>query len=183
MKKLLFLLAIPIYFFTITSCNDNGSKTETTAVDSTKTDSTVQVTTNCASGDSSQIVYWQIDETIAMAMINNNGPLRHSSHIKYDRDHIFKKIKDSFPGGAKMEDARYRDVDVERYRTKRCIAATDSAGMVTQYFTKIVKVKAKVKDAKGAFTASYTYYYYDIATICPPPDGACDVQKQDSTKK
>ena len=181
MKKLLFFLVIPVYFFTITSCNDNDSKTETTAVDSTKKDSTVQVTTNCATGDSSTIEYWQIDEATALAMITNNGHSGKPSHTKYGRDHIFIKIKAAFPeGNAGSISARYRDVDVERYRTKRCIAATDSAGMVTQYFTLIVKVKNKNKDDKGQTSASYNYY--DITTICPPPDPCPVVQPLDTLK-
>ena len=183
MKKLLFLFAIAVYVFTITSCNGDESKKETNAVDSTKTDTTVQAALVCATGDSSEIGYWQIDSLTAAAMITNNGSSGKPSKTKYSRNHIDKKIKDSF----KLEyigwkGARYRSEDVERYRTKRCISTTDSSGMVAQYFTNIIVARQKIKGPTAShLAAAYNYYYYDIVTICPPPD-TCPATKVDSTK-
>ena len=185
MKKILFLFIIAVYVFTITSCSDDESKKEVNTVDSTKTDTTMHPALVCATGDSSEIKYWQIDSLTAVAMETNNGASGKPSKIKFSRDHIDKKIKDSFlQGYVGWIAARYRSEDVERYRTKRCMPLADSAGMVAQYFTKIIVVKQKIKGPTASqLAAAYNYYYFDIATICPPPDGACNVQKQDSTKK
>jgi len=176
MKKLLFLLAILPCIFSITSCNDNSSKTEN-AVDTTKKDSTVQALVICAPGDSTQIDYWHIDTATANAMVRNNGRTGKPSGIKYGRDNIIAKLKATYGKGyIGLITARYREEDVERYRTRRCIAATDSAGMVAQFSTYIVKTMVHTKDANGNDPISYEYY--DLVTICPPPyDGACNTTK------
>lgn len=174
MKKLLFLLSIPACLFIIASCNNNSSKTETSVVDSAHSDSAAQPAILCASGDSSEIAYWQIPTTTADSMITHNGSTGKPSGIKYAREHIQQKLKDAFGSNyIGLVGARYRVADVERYRTKRCISPTDSAGMVADYFTKIAKVKVKKDSLSGS---QISYEYYDIVTICPPPyDGSCSV--------
>ncbi len=165
MKKILLILVIIIYLFACNSVDD--SKTKPTALDSMQSDVTTNTQTACATGDSSQIGYWEIDSATAVEMVKNVGMNPPNSNIHFGRAHIDKKIKDSFKTNyIGLIPARYRLADVDRYSTKRCIASNDSAGMVAQFFTKIVKVKAK-KQSKPLTASSYTYY--DIVTIKPPP--------------
>jgi hypothetical protein len=41
--------------------------------------------------------------------------------------------------------------------------------MVAQYFTKIIVVRKRLNKMSEK-AAVYNYYYFDCATICPPPD-------------
>jgi hypothetical protein len=124
----------------------------------------------CDTGDSSTIEYWQIDTTIANAMIDNVGGSGKPSKAKYKRGHIDDKIKIKYGNGyVGLISARYRSEDVERYRLKRCITATDSAAMVAQYFTHIIKVKVRKTLPAGSKESAWNYLYFDIETICPPP--------------
>lgn len=171
MKKLFLLLTAPFYCLIVISCNDN-SQTETKAVDSLKTDSGSVVTSSiCAPGDSSTIGYWQIADSVAEAMIRDTGRgggHGNASGIQYRRPHIDSIIKHSFGKGyLGFINARYRAADEERYRTARCIPAGDSAGLVANYFTRIVKVNTRYKETD---TGTDNFEYYDIVTICPPPD-------------
>ena len=170
MKKLFLFLAIPLLTFFLTACHDNDSKT--TAVDSTRSDTTAKaVPSNCAPGDSSQIGYWQIPDSIADSMITNVGRSGKGSGagIRNRRDNIIKLLKDSFKVNyVGPVSARYRVEDEDRYRTLRCIAPGDSSGSVAQYFTNIYKVKIKTSNPKGVLTTSYAYY--DMLMLCPPPD-------------
>ncbi len=168
MKKIFCLAAFLMYFFALTSCNNNESKTEKTN-DDTTSNSVLSPPSNCAPGDSSQIIYWEIDSATADLMFKNYTSPGKPSKVKDKRPHLEKIIKDSFPQGkAQWINARYRVEDVERYRTNRCLSATDSAGMVAQYSTQIIKVKVKRKnDKEKLFYDSYNYY--DIGSIKPPP--------------
>ncbi len=178
MKKLFFLSAITIYFFTLLSCNGSNSKTEASVVDSLKKDSALVTTTDCAPGDSSTIEYWKIDSATAIGMILNVvNPQGKRSQPKYKRDNIDKLIKDSFKGNyIGAVSARYRSDDVERYRTKRCIAISDSAGMVDTYFTYIIKVKKKKERKLNDDLGNYDYF--DFYSIHPPPNTDEKIIKQ-----
>lgn len=168
MKTVLLLLAVSIF---IISCDDgNKSKTETTATDSTKFDTTAkQLQTNCDPGDRNSIEYWKIDSaTFSQMQINNGHSGFNNSSVRDSNKLILKSLKDSFKGDyVGPITARYRPEDTARYRSHRCIAPGDSAGMVEQHQTWVIKVKVK---KAGAQISSVSYDYYDIFTICPPPD-------------
>ncbi len=174
MKKVLLFLTFLIYFFSVISCNDEGSKTDTkTATDSLNNNKmlaeTISPPNECAAGDSNLLDYWKIDSATANAMITHIGSYGKPPNVKYYRGHIEKKIKDSFPQGKHgWFIASYRSEDVQRYRTKRCFSVVDPAGMVSNYFTKIIKVRVNKRDNLKLGYISYDYY--DIATIKPPPE-------------
>ena len=175
MKRLLIISSITIYLFACGSGDD--SKTETSVTDSSAVDSSQAVTqlaTNyCASGDSSQMAYWEIDTATANAMIRNlQGNGRGStSGIRYRRNNIVQQIKDSFKTNFMgFIPARYRTEDAGRYQSARCINPTDSAGMVAQYFTNLVKVRKPNNASTGG---DPVFVYFDLVTICPPPEMNC----------
>ncbi len=168
-------LSTTVLLLSLFSCNNNNSSSssaaDSTSADTTKnTMMTMQPANNCATGDSSSLGYWQIDSLTAAAMITNVGSSGHPSQIKYDRPNIIQLIKDSFPGAQFQgwKSARYRDADTSRYCSKRCIPDTARRGKVAQYFTKILVVRRRLMGP--AKDNAYQYFYFDCATICPPPD-------------
>ena len=181
MKKLLFLLAIPIYFFTVSSCNQSGTK-------SNKTDSTSNTITvdsaKLAPCGSINIKDWEIDLATAKKLKDHRQDHGNdmSNIIDYN-DCVRNAIMKAYPADATgvWEEARYKDDgDETRYSNNRKIpnepdGTRGKNGRVKDYKTKIFVVTVKPKGQADPV------YYYDIATICPPPD-ACPGPIPDSAK-
>lgn len=74
-------------------------------------------------------------------------------------------IRSYFPNAASVTwvSARYRAEDVDRYSRRNWQTARSGGGAVGGYTTQILKVV----DGDGST------YYFDIASICPPPQ-LCD---------
>ena len=185
MKKILFLLAIPIYFFTIISCNDNSSKTQLTALDSSAIINSVFSDSIRDSAfinrlDFKDLDEWKIDDSIAQAMMawKDNCPANQqkNANTKNHRPGIYLRIWASHAFHIEQVEARYRDVDESRYsRLRDDITGHPDRGGVRNHTTTIYRVMEN-----GLMK---TPVYYDFVTICPPPyDGTCSIPRFDSTK-
>lgn len=112
---------------------------------------------------------WVIDPAIALAMIINNGRSGKPSTIINYKDGIMKLARDRHPQATKIGfiSARYREEDEERYKEKRNIENSSPAWRVKEHYTRILEVQVRKRKDNGIFETEK--YYYDVATICPPP--------------
>lgn len=69
-----------------------------------------------------------------------------------------------------LQDARYDDSDVPRYRRARNFDPADKRGQVSGYSTVITVYKVRTKGATGFLLPVVLKVYVDNATICPPPE-------------
>lgn len=121
---------------------------------------------------------WQIDETTFLNMKNRGcslfkpchgtGQIRNYNKGEYDWIKSYYNIGDD----AIMPVAvRYTDADEERYKVTRGLGASPAAYNVRGYKTTIyvvtVPTMSKGGPSGGLFSSTY---YYDIVSICPPPD-------------
>lgn len=67
-----------------------------------------------------------------------------------------------------LQDSRYDDEDVDRYRRTRNIPAGDPRGDVSGYATKITVYQVISKT--GSLFPQISRLYIDNLTICPPPE-------------
>lgn len=162
MKKLLPLLAFSIAIF---SCKNND--------DTKKSNKSAESITTALSPVSN----WQITQEVADSMMAYYDTCtvgcHDSSEIKDWNTGTFKRIV-SVLGAQDVSYviARYRAADTMRYCTHRNFAnpAHMASCSVAGHWTMIIK--AKIPSAQPSATDSYLYY--DIVTICPPPyDGTC----------
>ncbi|HET7897901.1 MAG TPA: hypothetical protein VFL47_09535, partial [Flavisolibacter sp.] len=70
----------------------------------------------------------------------------------------------------KLENARYDDDDVPRYRQARGLASGNNQGDVSGYSTVLTVYKVKPKSSDGFLFPPAMFVYVDNATICPPPE-------------
>jgi hypothetical protein len=123
----------------------------------------------------SKIDIWKITKDIENDMkerLNSCGvgkKCKGEGIIKDSNKVVYQAIIDSFPATEYTITwliRRYRNKDEERYRTIRNI--TDEKKYdVNGYLTWIIKVKSKLNKEEDP-------KYYDIVTVCPPPDPPCD---------
>ena len=169
MKKLFLLLAIPLFIFFLTACNDNGSKTETNAVDSTKKDTTKMAPPTV------DIKAWQINTDTATKMKDHLHGCKKDcteSNIIDSNLTVLSEIKTTYPSATiTWVEARYRLADEDRYCNLRHFGSDPNKCKVKNCRTWIVTVQTGGETAIGVV-------YYDIATICPPPDPPCTVNQK-----
>lgn len=176
MKKLLILSTIPLYLFTIISCNDSSSTTQSNVADTTMKDSTTKDTSKqlASAPPAPNISKYIIDSATAAEMIHHEPAFPHTPK-KIDSS-IKNEILLQYPNAVIYPiKAKYREEDVDRYTSTRGFQPNSDTGKVKNFKTVIYKVVIS-----GTTTLTDVTTYYDFVTICPPPSsGDCSwVQKK-----
>jgi hypothetical protein len=139
----------------------------------------------CNSNQSSQKAFtnpsskasdWKISSGIATAMIQSAQQQKCDTFVIIDSNLSIKSAIDSqySPGqySRSLITARYvTQADEDRYRHLRGINADSARGKVKGLCNKIYVLKSL------SATADESTVYYDIFTVCPPPDQDCVTKK------
>jgi hypothetical protein len=179
MQKFIFVLVGFIFF----SCNDDADSTSVKDTTNNSTDTSVIQTTTDTIGDlqtidPSDYKSWQIaDVNDAREMIRKfNASCKHRSLKVED---IKAKIDGAFPDALydkKMVPAKHHKTSHDKYAMLRGMKPGDEKSKVNGFCTEIYWVLARNKKKDEV-----EEYYFDISTICPPPElEKCD--KKDTTK-
>lgn len=120
---------------------------------------------------------WIIPDTTAERMTNyfndcKGGKCRRHQKKTFnfptDIDNYIKKNYDVV--NSWLQDARYDDADVPRYRKARNFDPADKRAQVSGYSTVLTVYKVKQKGDVGFLAPVFLRVYVDNATICPPPE-------------
>jgi hypothetical protein len=173
MKKIVLFLFVSVLF----SCNDDADSTNSTDTTSVVNDTSVSQTTTDALGKSQTVKVnvidsnyksWQItDGNIAREMIRRfNASCKHK-HLDID-PYIKAQIDKAYPDALydkKMVPAKHYKTSHDNYAKLRGIAQGDPKSRVNGFCTEIYWVLGRNKRL-----AETEEFYFDIATICPPPE-------------
>lgn len=126
--------------------------------------------------------HWKIDNKVAWAMIKAYNPQACPDFTITANPDIEKKIKDANPGSQTgYYPAKHIATNVAEYARLRGWKPNDPRAQVNGKCTQLFKVWTTSKAKAVADTA-----YYDLISICPPPDdclGVLDSLKADSLKQ
>ena len=151
------LFAIPIYLF---ACNSGDeSKSKIVSTDSVNTDTAKTVALQAISP-------WQIDDSVATKMKDHLKDCKKDcteSNIVDSNLTVLAQIKAAYPGATiEWVGARYTKDDENNYCALRHLTNSNKC-KVKNCRTWIVMVTINTEGS------AVTLYYYDIATVCPPP--------------
>ena len=191
MKQTLFFALI----FVLLSCN-NEAKKEDTGTDTSISDTTkgYQPDTIAPSPPPVDTEKWKIDNAVANRMITYvrgcSSNCKNQKKITDSNKIVHAALVAKYPPPAQVipVDARYRDNwEADNYCVVRGFSTSPNGRCKVKKFKTII-YKVLIPTTQPSAQPAFTEMFYDIVTICPPPEGSTPADcgfpfVPDSTKK